>query len=306
MKSADGVPSLTVRPDASKPVLRVDVFYTRQGQMDGLKDDPDNTKSRFWHHAATRKQGDAWLAKLPLSGTDKPIWVYANVVYPLDPPVSGAGYYYRLYQSDRFNLSSLMQMATPAELKAAGIRATIPPSLLIESFEGDWEKEWFNYKLNEWTLNTHKLYDDPWKAPEGARLAIEVLSESPNKLIVGMDGHAAEINLAGGAAWQAASLTASDFKDASGAVMSDWSIIRDLRLAATDGGPPVNIEARFETAAWPDRRGLIFAARPGQESIKEGEASFGKIGGGYGLTGTNDLVIPQPAHCRWTHGAISR
>lgn len=234
LKSADGVPVLTVRPDASKPILRVDVFYTQQGQMDGLKDDPDNTKNRFWHHAATSKQGDAWIADLPLTGTHKPLWVYANVVYPLDPPVSGAGYYYRLYTSDRFNLSSLMHMTTAEELNASGVKATLQPSLLIESFESDWETEWFNYKPKEWTRNTHKLHDDQWKAPAGARLALEVRSESPNKFIVGLDAFAADINLAGGAAWQTINLTASDFKDASGTVMSDWSKIKELRLAATD------------------------------------------------------------------------
>lgn len=234
LKSADGVPVLTVRPDSSKPVLRVDVFYTRHGQTNGLKDDPENTKSRFWHHAATNKQGEAWVTKLPLSGTDKPLWVYANVVYPLDPPVSGAGYYYRIYNSDRFNLSSLMHMTTAEELKTAGVKATLPPSLLIESFEGDWEKEWFNYKPEEWTRRTYKLHDERWKAPAGATLALDVLSESPNKLIVGLDDHAAEINLAGGAGWQAVNLTPSDFKDAAGTVMADWSKIRELRLAATD------------------------------------------------------------------------
>ena len=234
LKSANGVPVLTVRPDASKPILRVDVFYTQQGQMDGLKDDPNNTKSRFWHHAATNKQGDAWVADLPLSGTDKPLWVYANISYPLDPPVSGVGYYYRAYTSDRFNLSSLMHMATAEELKAASVKATLPPSLLIESFEGDWEKEWFNYKPDEMTLNTYKLHDDCWRAPAGAGLALEVLAEHPNKLIVGLDAFAAEIDLTGGSAWQAINLTASDFKDASGTVMSDWSQIRGLRLTATD------------------------------------------------------------------------
>ena len=234
LKSASGAPSLTVRPDASKPILRVDVYHTRQGQMNGLKDDPDNTKSRFWHHAAASKQGDAWVADLPLTGTDKPLWVYANVIYPLDPPISAAGYYYSIYTSDCFNLSSLMHMATSEELKAAGVKAATQPSLLIESFEGDWEKEWFNYKPKEWTRNTHKLHDERWKAPAGAKLALEVLSESPNTMVVGMDGHAAEIDLVGGDAWQAIILTASDFKDATGAVMSDWSKVKTLRLAATD------------------------------------------------------------------------
>lgn len=229
-----GVPHLTVKPDASRPVLRVDVYYTQQGQIDGLNEDFDNTKNRFWHHAATSKRGDMWVADLPLHSTTKPLWVFANVSYPLDPPVSGVGYYYRMYQSDRFNLSSLTHMATPEELQAAGIKATIQPSLLIESFEGDWEKEWFNYKPEEWTLRTHKLYDDPWKGPAGARLAIEVLSESPNKLVVGMDGHAAEVELKGGAAWQAVLLTPGDFKDASGTARPDWSDIKELRLTATD------------------------------------------------------------------------
>lgn len=231
LKSADGVPVLTVSPDPSKPILRVDVFHTQQGQMAGLGDNTSNTVNRFWHHAATRRQGDKWIASLPLFSTDKPLWVYANVVYPLDPPVSGAD---RIYHSDRFNLSSLMHMAPPEELKAAGAKATTQPSLLIESFEGDWEKEWFAYKPEEWTRNTHKLYDDRWKAPAGAKLALDVLSESPNKLVIGMDDHGAEVGLTGGAAWQAIGLSAGDFKDATGAVMADWSTIKELRLAATD------------------------------------------------------------------------
>jgi hypothetical protein len=234
LKSTNGVPAITVSPDFSKPILRVDVFYTQQGQMDGLKDNINNTKNRFWHYASTGKQGDDWVAKLPLFSTDKPLWVYANVVYPLDPPVSGAGYYYRIYNTDRFNLSSLMHQATSEELKAAGVKVTMQPSLLIESFEGEWDKEWFNYKPKEWPLNTHKLHDDRWKAPAGARLALEVLSESSNKFIVGVDDYAAEVNLTGGAAWQTINLAMSDFKDASGSARSDWSKIKDLRLAATD------------------------------------------------------------------------
>lgn len=234
LKSADGVPLLTVEPEASRPVVWVDVFYTQQGRMDDLKDDMDNTKSRFWHYAATSKQGDTYMAKLPLLSTDKPLWVYANVTYPLDPPVSAAGYYYRIYNSDRFNLSSLMHMATPGELKAAGVKATLQPSLLIESFEGDWEREWFTYKPNEWTRTTHKLHDDRWQAPAGAKLALEVLADSPNKLVIGMDDHAAEVALTGGSAWQVIDLGAGDFKDATGAARTDWAAIKELRLAATD------------------------------------------------------------------------
>ncbi len=41
--------------------------------------------------------------------------------------------------------------------------------------------------------------------------------------------------------------------------------------------------------AWPDRLGLILAARPGLLPIPSHEAAFGRIGGGYGLDGTNLL-----------------
>jgi uncharacterized protein YwbE len=61
----------------------------------------------------------------------------------------------------------------------------------------------------------------------------------------------------------------------------------------SDDGSRLNINARFETAAWPDRLGLILAARPGMIPIQAGEACFGRVGGGYGLNGANYLEIPD-------------
>ncbi|VGO13831.1 hypothetical protein PDESU_02388 [Pontiella desulfatans] len=229
-----GVPQFSVKPDPSKPVLEVDVFYTRQGQMDGEKDDRENTKARFWHHAKTEKKDGVWTAELPLSGADKPLWVYANVVYPLDDPVTGAGYYYGEYTTDRFNLSSRMEMGTPGELNAGGVKASLKPTLDIESFEGDWQKEWFTYRPEEWGRKTHKIYDPRWKAPEGAKLAFEVKADEANKMAVGIDSYAAEVALKGGGTWQQVVLSSSDFKDAGGESMAGYQAIRELRLGAKD------------------------------------------------------------------------
>ena len=96
-----------------------------------------------------------WAASLPLPSVEKPLWVYANVVYALDPPVSGAGYYYGDYTADRFNLSSRMAMISPDELAAADVRATMEPSLMIEPFADDWEKEGVPYEQQEWGRGTH-------------------------------------------------------------------------------------------------------------------------------------------------------
>jgi hypothetical protein len=238
LDAKNGVPSLEVRPDTSQSVMHVDVFYTQQGQVDGKSDDLGNTIARFWHYAATRRQGDSWIADLPVASLDKPLWVYANVLYPLDPPVSGVGYYYRGYTTDCFNLSSLMTMVTADELKTAGVKATLAPSLMIESFTGDWEKEWFRYKREEWTLTTHKLYSERWKAPEGARMQMEVLAALPNKLVIGIDKGAAEVQLKGGSEWQSIVLSPSDFHGADGVARTDWKECRELRLGAQEALRP--------------------------------------------------------------------
>ena len=77
----------------------------------------------------------------------------------------------------------------------------LKPSLVIETFEGDWEKEWFTYKPEDWARQTHKVYDEQWKAPTGAKLAFEVRSARRNKLVVGIDQYAAEVQLEGNSAW---------------------------------------------------------------------------------------------------------
>jgi hypothetical protein len=70
--------------------------------------------------------------------------------------------------------------------------------------------------------------------------------------------------------------------------------VTDLVFAAADGAR-LNVEARFETIAWPDRLALLLAARPGLLPIPAGEPCFGRVGGGFGLDGTNHLEIPHKA-----------
>lgn len=240
LKTDDGVPVLTVEPDASKPVLGVEVYYTREGQMDGKPDDRNNTGSRFWYHAPATKDGAVWTAALPLCGVGKPLWVYANIIYGLDEPIKAAGYYYRAYSADRFVISSVPHLVGVEELQAAGVKSTRNPSLLIEDFQDDWKKHWFSYKPEDWALTTNKLNTGEWKAPAGARLALEVRSDQPNTLVVGLDSSAAEVPLQGGADWQPVVLNPADFLDAEKTPLANWSAVRQLRLGAdqTLGGKP--------------------------------------------------------------------
>ncbi|TWT79272.1 hypothetical protein CA13_06700 [Planctomycetes bacterium CA13] len=79
--------------------------------------------------------------------------------------------------------------------------------------------------------------------------------------------------------------------------------VTDLVFTSTDE-QELNVEARFETAAWSDRLGLIFAARPAIMPIEAGEKSFGRIGGGFGLDGTNHLEVKHSAELDSKHFTI--
>ena len=231
LNSPSGVPSISVWPDDSRKIVSVDVFYTQHGKEFELPSDMDNTKTRYWHHAQTTRTEDAWTTALPVGSTDKPLWVYANVSYQLDEPVSGAGYYYGIYKAQTFNVSSLLDKASPQQLVNAGVRPSLKRSDLIESFTGDWEKSWFRYKQDTWTWMTHKLRAAPWQAPAEARLAIDVMSEQANELVIMLDDHAAVTELGGRNQWQTITLTPADFKDFSDDGLKSFNNVRLLKLS---------------------------------------------------------------------------
>lgn len=226
----EDIPVFTVEPDTSRPVQSVDVFYTQHGNLGGAEDLND-AKSRFWHHARTSHKDGKWTAKLPLRDSDRPLWVFANVHYALAEPVFGAGYYYGTYAATNFNVSSLLKVVSPQELKQAKVRKALHRQHTIEDFTGAWEKEWFTYRPAEWARSTFKLNESIWRAPAGATLAFYVQSAEPNTLVVLLDSHAAEVELTGGDAFQTIELSPADFKDAGGAPLEDWSGVRLLKLS---------------------------------------------------------------------------
>ncbi len=249
-----GAPVLTIKPDTSRKILAVDVFYTQQADQAAA--------DRFWHHAVPVMTGDAWSAPAPILSLDKPLWIYANVLYALDEPVTGAGYYYGTYTTSDFTVSSEVAMVTPEQLKAAGVKATLKPSLVIEDFQGDWEKEWYVYSNDpgRWDRNTHKVYDDRYQAPPFSKLAFEVKADAGNKLVVVLDNFAAEMDIGGGDDWQEVVLYPMDFSNAQGGVRLDWQDLKNLRLINKEvlrpkDGEPVHFGGEWRGGA-PEFRNL--------------------------------------------------
>ena len=231
LRTEDGVPTFTVKPDQSKTILSVDVFYTQHGKPDETPRDHEQTKHRFWHHADATESNGRWNTRLPIASAEQPLWVYANVLYSLASPVAGAGYYYRTFTASSFNLSSSLHMVSPEELTAAEVRATLQPSLMIESFEDGWEKEWFTYKVNEWARATHKVHDEAYKPPDKASLALEVLANESNVLVILLDEMAAEVQLDGGGRWQKIVLAPRDFRNLDGDALLRFDDTMQLKLS---------------------------------------------------------------------------
>ena len=232
--TADRVPTFMVQPDRSHRILSVDVFYTQHGKTNETPANHEDTKSRFWHHVDPTESNGQWTAQIPVATAAKPLWVYANVLYELDTPVKGSGYYYGPYEADSFNVSSLIKMVAPADLADADVRADFRPTLIIEDFADDWEKEWFTYRPNEWARSTHKVRDEMWRAPVNATLAMEVLAHMPNRLVMVIDDYAADIEVKGSDQWQEVQLSPTDFINAVGDTLPNWQNIRRLKLCATE------------------------------------------------------------------------
>jgi len=235
LTAAEKVPVFFVTPDASREILSVEVYYNQDGDDTNRATAMKHKIHRYWHYAKPKKLDNGrYAVHLHLEKTDAPLWVYANVQYALDEPVTGAGYYYGNYTADKFNVSSLIDMIPAEKLQAAGIKATKKPSLIIEDFKSDWRKDWFNYRSNEWTLRTNKLNNGLWKAPQGASLCLKLKAAQGNTFVVGLDSHATEVTVAGGNTLEEFKLALADFKNAKEETLTSWAGIKELRLMAQD------------------------------------------------------------------------
>lgn len=226
--TADGVPELRVTPDASQPAAAVHVYYSI---------DPD-PRARFWRSAEAKKTGGTWTARLPVPGTARPLFAFANVVYPLKKaePVPFAK------PTETYALSSLLHTGTPKELQNAGVKATDRPTPLIDDFAHGW-RDWYTLSADNphhWEYSTRKLTDPKWQGKPGQRLTFEVTTEKPNELVVILTENvfrpyrgkqrqaAAVVKLAGGTEPQTVSLQLKDFGD--GPV--SWQTVDLLSLRA--------------------------------------------------------------------------
>jgi len=174
LKTEDGVPEVTLVADSSKPIEKVDIYYSV---------DP-HVLTRFWRDAEAKKDGDAWVAKAPVMSTSHPLFFYANVTYKEDLSKFVKSRTRGKYK-DQFALSSNLIRLTPEELKAAGVKAADQPERVVEDFSRGWH-DWYlgNWdNPHHWVAATRKMKDPKYRPPLGAKLLLDVKIEEDNTLV---------------------------------------------------------------------------------------------------------------------------
>uniref|UniRef100_UPI00261D6C0A SUMF1/EgtB/PvdO family nonheme iron enzyme n=1 Tax=Novosphingobium sp. TaxID=1874826 RepID=UPI00261D6C0A len=235
LDTATRAASLRVTADASRTIQAVDVYYSQQGlpAAGTVSDRQKVSQGRFWRHVAAAPNAGGWSAPLPVWDTARPVIAFANITYSLPQPVTAAGYYFIKYTANSYVLSTPLQVAEAAALAQANIAQETLVAGLIEDFAADWDKEWFTYSPSSWPRTSRKIGDPRWAAPNGATLQLDVLADRANKLVITVDGYAAVVSLVGGV-WERITLTPASFQDATGAALTSWTGLKQLRLGDTD------------------------------------------------------------------------
>ncbi len=176
LKTADGVPLVTVTPDDSRPIKQVDIYYAV---------DPHGL-TRFWRDAKAVKAGNQWTAACPVMSLDQPIFVFANVAYDTPEQYRHVAHSPGQEDSGTFAISSRVLSASPAQLQSAGVKATDKPERMIDDGSRGWH-DWYLLNWGHaplWSVHTRKLRDVKWRGPDGASLVFELKSNTDNTIVI--------------------------------------------------------------------------------------------------------------------------
>jgi hypothetical protein len=287
LKTADGVPCVTITPDDSQTVRRVDIYYSL---------DPHGL-TRFWRDAKAVKAGRLWKADGPVMDPGQPLFAFANVVYETPatyrtgPQIAGQE------NSATYAISSRVFSAGPRDLQASSVKATDKPDRLIDDGARAWH-DWYLLNWGHpplWTATTRKLKDPKWRGPDGATLRFEIRCQTDNQLVLTFNcnawgamtpgkpavDYAALKELKGSADWQAVSVSLADLIATDPLVttpLGNWrsvtefsispsgTIVKDGRKVKADGkawqGPREIRNLRWEGGEYPRQETGDAALRP--------------------------------------------
>ena len=249
-----GVPTAFLSPDQIDKVAKVDFYYSVD----------HHTLTRFWRTAPSQRSGDRWVAVLPLTSADQPLYVVANVYYKLDHKV--LGYPWLRDMPETFGITSEMRSFMPDELRSAGVHGDEKRERMIQA-EFDYQ-DWYHLSWDNphhWCAYTRKIKDLRFVGPDGAALALDVQVDHDLSFIIHVRNNSwdafpgeskgdyyALVTVKGSPDWQTVQVKPSDFKPENSRTtepLKHWRHVVELGLCARirvdrDGGQVVVPEGK--------------------------------------------------------------
>ncbi len=252
LNTEDGVPSVVVFPDQATDVAKLDIYYSV---------DP-HILTRFWRTAEAVRTGDKWEARCPIQSTDQPLYVMANVYYPLKHKV--VGYRWMSTPPATFGISSEMRSFTAEQLQQAKLKANNVHVRLVEKDFDDYQ-DWYRLDWENpvwWSAYTRKIKDPLYAGPDGAKLLIDVKVKKDATLFFELKDNSwgaypdqksgqfyAQVNIEGSDNWQTVGVTVDDFKpseDRTKHPLLNWRHVTELgirgRVVLTQDGKRIETD----------------------------------------------------------------
>jgi dienelactone hydrolase len=225
----NGIPELHLTPANQSEIKDLQVYQC-------LK--TSNNIARFWRDVDSVRQGNTWVAKLPVMNVNDYVFSYANI----------------RYQNDCV-LSSDFEAVIPSKLGKAV--ATDKKSDLISGGTGQWSHvgpaegvggvQGFRPLDNRRGTRNIQFSDPKWKAPKGSKLSFRFYCTQPQKVVLSANRRfTTELEIIASNDWQSMTLMAKQLIS-HGVGLSDWSVADSISIMpATDSDITKVIFAEFE------------------------------------------------------------
>jgi hypothetical protein len=185
--------------------------------------------ARAWRDTPSVRQGQQWIAKMPVLNVDDYVFGYANITYDTT-----------IVRSTDFNA------AIPAKLGKA-IATDKPSSDLsgsgysawshIAELEGPKGIQGFRPTNNGRGSGTEQLHDPKWQAPAGSRLSFKFYCTEPQTVIfTAADYNSVELEITASDDWQEMTIAAGQLINRfNQKPMSNWSSVGKIHFLPKQG-----------------------------------------------------------------------
>ena len=224
-----GVPELHLTPASPAEIKELQVYQC-------LK--TSNNIARFWRDVDSVRQGNTWVAKLPVMNVNDYVFSYANIRYNNDCV-----------------LSSDFEAVIPSKLGKAV--ATDKKSDLISGGTGQWSHvgpaegvggvQGFRPLDNRRGTKNIQFSDPKWKAPQGSKLSFRFYCTQPQKVVLSANRRfTKELEITASNDWQRMTLPAKQLLS-HGVGLSEWSVADSISIMPKPGSDITKVVfAEFE------------------------------------------------------------